>query len=74
MLTNFLPAAAPAAPAAPAATDPSCDAAHLGAGGTQNRRRALMADAAVRDVAQTFSILGDPTRVRILDALSGGEL
>ncbi len=29
---------------------------------------------AVRDVADTFSILGDPTRIRILDALSGGEL
>ena len=29
---------------------------------------------AVRDVADTFRILGDPTRVRILDALSGGEL
>ncbi|MEO7272237.1 MAG: metalloregulator ArsR/SmtB family transcription factor [Vicinamibacterales bacterium] len=71
MLTNFPTAAAPAAPAA---TDPSCDAAHLGAGGTQDRRRALMGDAAVRDVARTFSILGDPTRVRILDALSGGEL
>jgi len=33
-----------------------------------------MGDTAVRDVAHTFSILGDPTRVRILDALSGGEL
>ena len=29
---------------------------------------------AVRDVADTFRILGDPTRIRILDALSGGEL
>src|SRR5215218_3914958 len=52
--------------------DPS--AAHLDASGTEDRRRGLMADAAVRDVAHTFSILGDPTRVRILDALSGGEL
>jgi ArsR family transcriptional regulator, lead/cadmium/zinc/bismuth-responsive transcriptional repressor len=33
-----------------------------------------MAAAAVRDVAETFRILGDPTRVRILDALGGGEL
>src|SRR3954453_4700178 len=55
-------------------SDPSCDAAHLGATGTDDRRRALMTEAAVRDVAHTFSILGDPTRVRILDALSGGEL
>jgi ArsR family transcriptional regulator len=33
-----------------------------------------MAAEAVRDVAETFRILGDPTRVRILDALGGGEL
>jgi ArsR family transcriptional regulator, lead/cadmium/zinc/bismuth-responsive transcriptional repressor len=51
-----------------------CDASHLGASGTADRKRALMADSAVRDVARTFGILGDPTRVRILDALSGGEL
>src|SRR5689334_14160002 len=50
------------------------DAGHLGASGTEARRRALMSGAAVRDVAHTFGILGDPTRVRILDALSGGEL
>jgi ArsR family transcriptional regulator len=55
-------------------SDPPCDAAHLGATGTHDRQRALMGDAAVRDVAHTFGILGDPTRVRILDALSGGEL
>ena len=28
----------------------------------------------VRSVADTFRILGDPTRVRILDALGSGEL
>ena len=33
-----------------------------------------MSPGAVRDVAETFRILGDPTRVRILDALAGGEL
>jgi DNA-binding transcriptional ArsR family regulator len=33
-----------------------------------------MGELAVRAVAQTFGILGDPTRVRILDALSAGEL
>ena len=33
-----------------------------------------MSSDAVRDVADTFRILGDPTRIRILDALSGGEL
>jgi len=29
---------------------------------------------AVEALAETFRVLGDPTRVRILDALSGGEL
>jgi len=28
----------------------------------------------VEGLAETFRVLGDPTRVRILDALSGGEL
>jgi len=33
-----------------------------------------MAPRAVEALADTFRVLGDPTRVRILDALSGGEL
>ncbi|MBM3808119.1 MAG: winged helix-turn-helix transcriptional regulator [Acidimicrobiia bacterium] len=37
-------------------------------------RQALVAPDAVRGLADTFSALGDPTRVRILDALSCGEL
>jgi len=57
-----------------AVSNPRSDPAHLDARGTEDRRRGLMGDAAVRDVAQTFGILGDPTRVRILDALSGGAL
>ena len=51
-----------------------CDAPHLGPGGSVLRTRSLMAAAAVRQVADTFRILGDPTRIRILDALSEGEL
>ena len=35
---------------------------------------ALVAPDAVQGLADTFSALGDPTRVRILDALSHGEL
>ena len=35
--------------------------------------RLLSADT-VQEIAATFAVLGDPTRVRILDALSGGEL
>ena len=33
-----------------------------------------MPDRAVYAVADTFRVLGDPTRVRILDALTAGEL
>lgn len=51
-----------------------CEAAHLDPRGTAARKQSLMSVAAVRAVADTFRILGDPTRLRILDALSGGEL
>jgi ArsR family transcriptional regulator, lead/cadmium/zinc/bismuth-responsive transcriptional repressor len=52
----------------------TCEAPHLRPRDTAARRELLMPPAAVRDVADTFRILGDPTRVRILDALSRGEL
>jgi DNA-binding transcriptional ArsR family regulator len=53
---------------------PPCDAAHLDANATEVRRQRLMGDAAVQALSDTFRILGDPTRVRILDVLAGGEL
>jgi ArsR family transcriptional regulator, lead/cadmium/zinc/bismuth-responsive transcriptional repressor len=62
------------APDASATLDTVCEAPHLDPRGTAARRGALMSADAVRDVADTFRILGDPTRVRILDALSAGEL
>ena len=34
----------------------------------------MLTDAHVQSVADTFRVLGDPTRVRILDALAEGEL
>ena len=34
----------------------------------------MMSPAHVQSVADTFRVLGDPTRVRILDALGTGEL
>ena len=37
-------------------------------------RGALAASDSVQALADTFSALGDPTRIRILDALSHGEL
>ena len=48
----------------------NCDARHL----AENRRSTLMASRTVEALADTFRVLGDRTRVRILDALSGGEL
>ncbi len=52
----------------------TCEAPHLDARNTAARRRTLMPARVVEALADTFRVLGDPTRVRILDALSGGEL
>jgi ArsR family transcriptional regulator, lead/cadmium/zinc/bismuth-responsive transcriptional repressor len=52
----------------------ACEAPHLDAGDTAARRQLLMSARAVHALAETFRVLGDPTRVRILDALSSGEL
>jgi ArsR family transcriptional regulator, lead/cadmium/zinc/bismuth-responsive transcriptional repressor len=49
---------------------PACEAPHLAA----ERKALLMRPFAVEALAETFRMLGDPTRVRILDALSAGEL
>jgi ArsR family transcriptional regulator, lead/cadmium/zinc/bismuth-responsive transcriptional repressor len=38
------------------------------------RRRTVLPSRTVEALADTFRVLGDPTRVRILDALSHGEL
>ena len=51
-----------------------CDVPHLGAGETAARRDLLLTGRTVQAIAETFRVLGDPTRVRILDALAGGEL
>ena len=56
-------------------SDPeSCEAPHLGLRDTAARKVTLMGARAVEAVADTFRALGDPTRVRILDALAPGEL
>lgn len=47
-----------------------CDATHL----ASKRRATLMGARTVEALADTFRVLGDPTRVRMLDALAGGEL
>lgn len=51
-----------------------CPADHLDPRNTETRRRELMTPSVVERLADTFRVLGDPTRVRILDALSAGEL
>jgi DNA-binding transcriptional ArsR family regulator len=58
--------------AAVSVADEACEAPHIGA--SEARRRLLMSPRAVESLADTFRVLGDPSRVRILDALSGGEL
>ncbi len=57
-----------------ALVDSSCEADHLDQPLRDARRERLMSGRAVEALADTFRILGDPTRVRILDALSTGEL
>jgi ArsR family transcriptional regulator len=52
----------------------SCEARHLDPDGTEARRERLLPARTVEGLADTFRVLGDPTRVRILDALSTGEL
>lgn len=52
-----------------------CDSpTHLDERGISARRATLMPEPTVYALADTFRVLGDPTRVKILDALSAGEL
>lgn len=44
------------------------------AGRLSVRRARLLASDTVNSLADTFRVLGDPTRVRIVDALADGEL
>jgi ArsR family transcriptional regulator, lead/cadmium/zinc/bismuth-responsive transcriptional repressor len=52
----------------------SCDSLHLLSVEASARREALLGARTVEALAETFRVLGDPTRVRILDALEAGEL
>jgi DNA-binding transcriptional ArsR family regulator len=51
-----------------------CDLVEIDLARVRKIRAALVAPDAVQGLADTFSALGDPTRVRILDALSHDEL
>ena len=55
-------------------SDDVCDLVQIDLTRVRKIRAALVQPDAVQGLADTFSALGDPTRVRILDALSHGEL
>ena len=55
-------------------SDDVCDLVQIDLARVRKIRAALVAPDAVAGLADTFRALGDPTRVRILDALSHGEL
>lgn len=52
----------------------SCDVIQIDLPRVRRLREALVDGETVSALAETFRALGDPTRVRILDALSHGEL
>lgn len=54
--------------------DDVCDLVQIDLARVRALRADLIAPEAVGGLAETFNALGDPTRVRILDALSHGEL
>jgi len=60
--------------AVPAAASEACDVFHIDPARVSRLRGALIDPSAVANLAETFRALGDPTRVRLLDALSHGEL
>jgi DNA-binding transcriptional ArsR family regulator len=63
------------AAAGPVATPiEACDVFHIDPARVAHLRGALIAEKSVQALAETFRVLGDPTRVRLLDALSHGEL
>lgn len=52
----------------------ACDVFHIDPARVAHLRGVLIAEPSVLSLAETFRALGDPTRVRLLDALSHGEL
>lgn len=54
--------------------DEVCDLVEIDLARVRKIRSQLVTPENVQGLADTFSALGDPTRVRILDALSHGEL
>ena len=54
--------------------DDTCDVFHLAPAKVAALKTRLLPEASVGALAETFKLLGDATRVRILDALSRSEL
>lgn len=52
----------------------ACDVFHIDPAKVARLRNVLISEASVDALTETFRALGDPTRVRVLDALSHGEL
>jgi DNA-binding transcriptional ArsR family regulator len=61
-------------PAVPAAGDDLCELKYASPETVRAVRETLVSDRAAAALAATFSVLGDPTRVRLLDALARREL
>ena len=69
--------AAPVSPVSPVSPIPSldaCDVFHVDAAKVAALKTTLLDDRSVVALAETFKVLGDMTRVRILDALTRSEL
>ena len=71
MATRVAPAAAQS-PAPP--LEDACDVFHLDPARVAALKTMLLRDESVVALAETYKVLGDTTRVRILDALSRSEL
>jgi len=69
---SHVPAPAGAPPEIPVAE--ACDVFHVDPARVAGLRQALIGPGSVSALAEIFRALGDPTRVRMLDALSHGEL
>src|SRR2546425_3518193 len=57
-----------------AVKDDTCDVFHLHPAKVARLRTTLLTEPSVSALAETFKVLGDGTRVRLLDALSRSEL
>jgi DNA-binding transcriptional ArsR family regulator len=64
----------PSVPSGTPEQDPACGATHdLDTDGLERARSRLLSGAHADSVAEVFKLLGDPTRVKLLDVLTFGE-